>query len=128
MFQSAELREDMRERGDTKVTDLLNKIRVRNVDGDVQKQIRERFIALLDINYPEKGLHKFAQYYPTVKHNRKMLNKLPESGVESTVESEFNAYYSLIYKARDTNDSKEYQPHLLPDSLMEGNNENLNSP
>ena len=57
-----------------------------------------------------------------------MLNKLPESGVESSVESEFNAYYSLIYKARDTNDSKEYQPHLLPDSLMEGNNENLNSP
>ena len=40
MFQSAELCEDMRERGDTKVTDLLNKIRVRNVDGDVQKQIR----------------------------------------------------------------------------------------
>ena len=107
MLQFAEFAEGMSERGDTKVTDLLNKIRVRNVDEDVQKQIRETFIALSDINYLGKGLDMFAQYYPIVKHKRKMLNKLRESGVESSVESEFTAYYILIYKARDTNDSKE---------------------
>ena len=92
MFQFAEFAEGMSERGDTKVTDRLNKIRVRNVDEVVQKQIRETFIALSGINYPEKGLYIFAQYYPTVKHNRKMLNKLPESGLESSVE--------FVYKLR----------------------------
>lgn len=81
MFQFAEFAEGMSERGDTKVTDLLNKIRVRNVGDDIQKQIRERFIALYDINYLGKGLDMFAQYYATLKHNRKMLNKLPEPGV-----------------------------------------------
>ena len=42
MFQFAELTEIMRQREDAKFIDLLNKIRVGNVD--VQKQIRERFI------------------------------------------------------------------------------------
>ena len=37
MFQFAEFAEGMSERGDTKVTDLLNKIRVRNVGDDTQK-------------------------------------------------------------------------------------------
>ena len=81
MLQFAEFAEGMSERGDTKVTYLLNKIRVRNVDEDVHKQIRERFIALYDINFSGKALYMFAKYYPTLKHNRKMLNKLPEPGV-----------------------------------------------
>ena len=92
MFQLAEFAEVMRERGDTKVTDLLKKIQVRNVNKDGRKQIRERFIALSAISYPGKCMHMFAQYYPTLKHNHKMLNKLPESGVESSVE--------FVYKLR----------------------------
>ena len=36
---------------------------------------------------------------------------------------EFTAYYSLIYKRKETNESEEYQPDLLPDSLMEVNYE-----
>ena len=44
MFQFAELTEVMRQRGEAKSIDLLNKIRVGNIDEDVQKQIRERFI------------------------------------------------------------------------------------
>ena len=54
MFQFAELTEVMRQRGDTKFIDLLNKMRVGNVDEDVRKQIRERFLKESDINYPEK--------------------------------------------------------------------------
>ena len=42
--------------------------------------------------------------------------------------AEFTAYYSLIYKPKETNEGEEYQPDLLPDSLMEGNHENLNYP
>ena len=30
-----------------------------------------------DINYPENALHMYAENYPTVKHNRKILDKLP---------------------------------------------------
>ena len=77
IFQFAELTEVMRQRGDTKFIHLLNKIQVGNVDEDVQKQIRERFIEESDTNYPENVLHVFAENYPTVKHNRKMLDKLP---------------------------------------------------
>ena len=36
---------------------------------------------------------------------------------------EFTAYYSLIYKPKETNESEEYQPDLVPDSLMEVNHE-----
>ena len=49
MFQLAELTEVMRQRGEAKSIDLLNKIRVGNIDEDVQKQIRERFIEESDI-------------------------------------------------------------------------------
>ena len=57
MFQFAELTEVMRQRGDAKFTDLLNKIRVGNIDEDVQKQTRERFKEESGINYPENALH-----------------------------------------------------------------------
>ena len=53
MFQFAELTEVIRQRGDTKFIDLLNKTRVGNVDEDVRKQIRERFIEESDTNNPE---------------------------------------------------------------------------
>ena len=75
MFQFAELTEVMRQRGDTKFIDFLNKIRAGNVDEDVQKLIGERFIEESDINYPENALHMFAENYPTVKYNRKVLDK-----------------------------------------------------
>ena len=42
--------------------------------------------------------------------------------------AEFTAYYSLIYKPKETNESKEYQLDLLPDSLIEVNHEDLNYP
>ena len=76
MFQFAELTEVMMQRGDAKFIDFLNKIQDGNIDEDVQKQFRERFIEESDINYPENPLHMYAENYPTVKHNRKILNKL----------------------------------------------------
>ena len=60
----------MRQRGDAKFIDLLNKIWVGNID--VQKKIRERFIEESDVNYPENALHMYAENYPTVKQNRKI--------------------------------------------------------
>ena len=75
MFQFAELTEVMRQGGDTKFIDFLNKIRVGNIDEDAQKQIRERFIEESYINYPENAQLMFAENYPTVKHNRKLPGK-----------------------------------------------------
>ena len=37
-------------------------------------------------------------------------------------------HISLMYKPKETNEGEEYQPHLLPDSLMEVNHENWNYP
>ena len=42
--------------------------------------------------------------------------------------TEFTAYYSLIYKPKETKEGEEYQQDLLPDSLMKFNHENLNYP
>ena len=77
MFKFAEETEVMRPRRDAKFIDLLNKIRIRTIDENVQKQIRERFIEKSDINYPENALHMYAENYSTVKHNCKILDKLP---------------------------------------------------
>ena len=38
---------------------------------------RERFLEEPGITYPENALHMYAENYPTVKHNRKILEKLP---------------------------------------------------
>ena len=62
---------------DKKFIDLLNKIRVANVQKQIRERFRERFIEESAINYPKNYLHMFAENYPTVKYNRKMLDKLP---------------------------------------------------
>ena len=77
MFQFTELTEVKMQRGDARCIDLLNKIWVGNIDEDVQKQIRERFTEESDISYPENALHIYAENYPTVKHNHKIIDKLP---------------------------------------------------
>ena len=76
LFQFTELTEAIRQRVDVEFIDLLTKIHVGNID-DVQKQIREWFIEESDINYPENAQHMCAENYPTVKHNCKILDKLP---------------------------------------------------
>ena len=70
MFQFSEMAKVIRQRGDTKFIDLFNKIQVWNVDEDVKTQIRERFIDVSDINYPEKALYMFAENYPTVQQRQ----------------------------------------------------------
>ena len=71
IFQFGGLTEVMRQRGDTKFIDLLNKIRAGNADEDVS-------LEETDTNYPENAFHMFAENYPINKHNYKMLNKLPD--------------------------------------------------
>ena len=48
--------------------------------------------------------------------------------LDSLCLAEFTAYHILIYKPKETNKGAEYQPDFLPDSLLDGNHENLNYP
>ena len=44
MFQFAELTEVMRQKGDAEFINLLNKIRIGDIDADVQQKLKARFV------------------------------------------------------------------------------------
>ena len=48
-------------------TDLLNKVWVGNIDDDVEKLLKVRFIYEYDDNYPEEALHMFAENESAIK-------------------------------------------------------------
>ena len=51
MFQFAELTEVMRQNGDAKFTNLSNKIRIGDIDADVQQKLKARFVNEAADNY-----------------------------------------------------------------------------
>ena len=55
MFKFVELDEVMRQREDKFFVDVLNKIRVGDVDSNIVKVFRSRFVNLDDHNYPEQA-------------------------------------------------------------------------
>ena len=57
-------------------TDLLNKVWVGNIDDDVEKLLKVRFIYEYDDNYPEEALHMFAENESAIKRNEAVLNDL----------------------------------------------------
>ncbi|XP_057297639.1 uncharacterized protein LOC130628671 [Hydractinia symbiolongicarpus] len=74
-FQLAELEEVMRQKGDSSLIDVLNKVRTGNVDPQCENLLKSRFIASTDPNYPNDALHIFAENSPAKKHNEDMLKK-----------------------------------------------------
>ena len=60
MFQFAELAEVMRTRGDNLLIQILNKVRVGNVDEGVDTILKERFISPNHPSFPTDALHFFA--------------------------------------------------------------------
>ena len=77
MFQFAKLTEVMRQKGDAEFINLLNKIRIGDIDADVQQKLKARFMIETGDNYPQNAVHMFAENYPTVVHNKKILDTLP---------------------------------------------------
>ena len=57
--------------------DALNKIHVGDVDSNIVKVLKSRFVNLDDHNYPEQALHIFTKNRPVSVHNLMMLNKVP---------------------------------------------------
>ena len=76
LFQYAELTEVVRQ-NDQLFIDLLNKVRVGNIDDEVEKLLKARFIHESDENYPVDALHIYAENEAAVKRNEVVLNNLP---------------------------------------------------
>ena len=77
MFQLADLKEIMRQKCDAEFINLLNKIRVGDIVADMQQKIKARFVNETADNYPQNDVHMFAENYPILVHNKKILDKLP---------------------------------------------------
>ena len=77
MFQLAELTKVMRQKGNAEFINLLNKIRIGDIDADVQQKLKARFVNETAHNYPQNAVHMFAESYATVVHNKKVLDTMP---------------------------------------------------
>ena len=77
MFQFAEFTEVMRQKGDAKFINLLNKIRIGDIDGDRQQKLKAGFVNETADNYPRNAVHMFAENYPTL-YNKRILDTLPK--------------------------------------------------
>ena len=75
-FCIAELNEVMRQKGDMEFINLLNKVRVGNIDEEVDRLLIPRFVDLTCNSYPHDALHIYAENIPANEHNNEMLNKL----------------------------------------------------
>lgn len=67
----------MREKDNVDFKELLNKVRIGNVDDIVQSKLKARFMEQSDDNYAQDCLHIFAENIPFNKHNRSFLANLP---------------------------------------------------
>ena len=73
LFKYAELTEVVGQ-NDKLFIDLLNKVRVGNIDDDVENLLKARFIRESDENYPKDALHMCGENEPAMKRNETILN------------------------------------------------------
>ena len=74
-FLIAELTEVMRQRGDGNFINLLNNVRIAELNDSDISLLRSKFIKPND-KYPQDALHIFAENAPTHMHNITMLNSI----------------------------------------------------
>ena len=55
---------------------MLNKVRVSNIDDDVENLLKARFIRESDENYAKDALHMYVENEPPMKRNEAVLNEL----------------------------------------------------
>ena len=56
---------------------LFNKVRIANIDDDVENLLKERFIFESDENYPKDALDMDAENEPAMKRNEAVLKQMP---------------------------------------------------
>ena len=76
LFKYAELAEVARQ-NDKLFIELLNKVRIGNIDDDEENLRKARFTHESDENYPKDALHMYAEDEPAMKRNEAVLNELP---------------------------------------------------
>ena len=77
LFKYAELTEFVRQ-NDKLFIDLHHKVRVDNIDDDVEKLLKERFRHESDEHCSKEAFHMYAQTGPTMKRNKAVLNDLTD--------------------------------------------------
>ena len=73
LFKYAALTEVVRQDEELFI-ELLHKVRVGNIDVDVENLIKARFTRESDENYPKDDLHMYAENEPAMKRNKAVLN------------------------------------------------------
>ena len=77
LLKYAELTEFVRQ-NDKLFIDLHHKVRVDNIDDDVEKLLKERFRHESDEDCSKEALHMYAENEPTMKRNKAVLNDLTD--------------------------------------------------
>lgn len=62
---------------DPEFINLLNKIKIWDIDPDVQQKLKARFVYKTLGSYRQNFLHMLTINYPTVVYSKKMLDTLP---------------------------------------------------
>ena len=93
LFKYAELTEVIKQ-NDKLFIDLPNKVKVGNIDGNVGKLLKSRFIHQFDENCPKDTLRMYAENEPAMKRNEDVLKDLPYT-VEASDKIPDNCIYPL---------------------------------
>ena len=70
---------------------MLNKVRVGNIDDDVEKSLKTRFIHEYDEKYKKDAFHKHAENEHAMKRNDTVLNDLAGSFTKYRLMAKFQA-------------------------------------
>ena len=82
LFKLAELEEIMRQRDDSAFIDLLNNVRVGDINSLDENMIKSRIITRDNPDYPFESLHLFAENVCVNHHNMERLNTLPSEIIQ----------------------------------------------
>ena len=111
LFKMAELTEVMRQGGDNTLIEVLNKIRVGNIDDFADNVLASRVVSTESDSFPSNTLRIYAENEPANLHNKEMLSKVDSSLVlikavdvlpKNFTYSEKELEYLRTAKPRDT--------------------------
>ena len=81
LFQMIELTQIMRQVGDNKFTQLLNRCRRGGINIDDEETLKQRVVSCTDASYPEDALHIWAENVFVKNHNKQKLDKLEKPSI-----------------------------------------------
>ena len=107
LFKIAELVEVMRQKGDSQLIDLLNKVRIASHNETDEHLLKSRFVVDTNINYPSEALHIFAENKPAHSHNLHITrNESIQHCIPAIDELPKNVQTTVINKALNRNQSE----------------------